>query len=204
MPYYITLLSLVVTGVGFTLFQSGPVEADVISNTATTTKLVEEIANEFEALFTSTDNEETEAISFDTFPGNKTVTPTPSDSAVPGPTEPAPSTPITTPTPAPAIVNKNNYTNGTYSTTVSYRTPDGTYQMNVALTVVDDSVTGTSVAFDSRGARDGYSRRFSNSYQSQVVGKDLSNVQLSRVGGASLTTRAFNNAVSSIKSEAKS
>ncbi len=74
--------------------------------------------------------------------------------------------------------------------------------MNVSVTVNNDEVTASTLSFDADGSRDGYSKRFSGGYQSQVLGKELGNITLSRVGGASLTTAAFNSALSNIKSQA--
>jgi hypothetical protein len=74
----------------------------------------------------------------------------------------------------------------------------------VNLTVADDKITNSSINFDSKGARDGYSKRFSSAYQSAIIGQDLGSASLSRVGGASLTTKAFNSALDSIRSQATS
>jgi hypothetical protein len=74
--------------------------------------------------------------------------------------------------------------------------------MTVGLTVKGDTVTNSTVTYDSEGARSSYSKRFNSGYQSQVIGKDLGSINLSRVSGSSLTTAAFNNALSSIKSQA--
>ncbi len=74
--------------------------------------------------------------------------------------------------------------------------------MNVSVTVQNDKVTGSSISFDAKGADSGYSKRFAGEYQSQVIGKELGSVNLSRVGGASLTTNAYNSALADIKSQA--
>lgn len=74
--------------------------------------------------------------------------------------------------------------------------------MDVSLTVAKDVVSATNITFSGKAARDSYSRRFDKSYASYVVGEDLSTLHLSRVGGASLTTTAFNKAVTNIKSQA--
>ena len=198
MPYIIAVLALVLLGTGYTLFQktdspsldTSPLTITEVSSTTEPFTITADTSNDSD----DSETEENEAKHDDN--------PSPSDSNKPTatPSKPVPAPVVTNPTPAPA--DNNTYTNGTYYTTKSYRTPDGTYQMNVSLTVNNDKVTASTLSFDADGARDGYSKRFSNGYQNQVTGKDLGSVNLSRVGGASLTTNAFNSALSSIKSQA--
>jgi type II secretory pathway pseudopilin PulG len=202
MPYIITVLALIVVGVGFTLFNSN---TEVTKNELTEQSIEateESIENMFGASSTNTEAVDTLPEMLPEVMPEKTTTPTKpqTGSAAPAPT-PSP-TPAPTPAPAPAPVNANDYTNGSYSTQTSFRTPDGTYQMDVTLTVSNDKVTAATVGYDSQGARDGYSKRFSSAYKSAIIGQDLGSASLSRVGGASLTTRAFNNALSSIRTQA--
>ena len=72
--------------------------------------------------------------------------------------------------------------------------------MAVTLSVADGIVTDASVTFD--GQSSGFSNpnheRFNAAYKPEVVGKKLTEVSLSRVGGASLTSKAFNDAVAKI------
>ena len=56
--------------------------------------------------------------------------------------------------------------------------------------------------YDSRES-ERYVSGFESSIKSKVVGKKISDVNLSIVGGASLTTDAFTEAISEIQSEAK-
>jgi hypothetical protein len=203
MPYFITVLALVVMSVGFTLFQSQSAVAEGVQEPPSLEKM-EEMVNALIATNTPviiTDIIEDVSLDEET----STQSETPSQPATPAPSNPAPSAPTpapAAPTPAPAITT--DYRNGTYSAQSSYRTPDGTYQISVNLTVANDKITGSTISFDSRGARDGYSKRFSSSYQSAIIGQDLGSASLTRVGGASLTTRAFNTALDSIRSQATS
>ncbi len=197
MPYFIAVLALVVMSVGFTLFHSSSVAANVSDeplSLATVADSVEAfvatntpaiVSNVFEDEKTSDEPDEQ----------TTTLEQTPIET-------PKPTTPVPKPTPAPVITT--DFRNGSYATQSSYRTPNGTYQISVNLTVVNDKVTNSSVSFDSKGARDSYSKRFSSSYQSALIGQDLGTASLSRVGGASLTTDAFNNAIDSIRSQATS
>lgn len=205
MPYIISVLLLVIVSVGFTLYSSHEqVEgASFTEETASTSPLVvgERVAEGVVAEIFETSDDDTEEENEDE---NNDSTPEKSESYTPPPATEETTTPTTPPaqfstTPsAPA----NTYTNGTYRTSSSYRTPEGTYTMDVTVNVANDLITSAQVSFDSDGARDKYSKRFSDAYQSQVIGKDLESVSLSRVGGASLTTRAFNNALNSIRSQA--
>ena len=99
------------------------------------------------------------------------------------------------PAPTPAVASGQ-----TYSEKVSYLTPARTeHKMNISLTVAAGLVTGASIVYDEgAGFSNGHQERFDNAYKAQVVGKSLENISLSRVGGASLTSEAFNRAVASI------
>jgi hypothetical protein len=203
MPYFITVLALVVLSVGFTLFQSQDEVAEGVTETQSLEKMEEKInaliATNTPAIITDI----VEDVSSDDETSTQPETPSqPTTPATNNPTPSAPTPAPAAPTPAPAITT--DYRNGTYSAQSSYRTPDGTYQISVNLTVANDKITGSTISFDSRGARDGYSKRFSSSYQSAIIGQDLGSASLSRVGGASLTTRAFNTALDSIRSQATS
>jgi hypothetical protein len=77
--------------------------------------------------------------------------------------------------------------------------------MTVSLTLVNDTVTDSTVTFGkSSGTTANYQSRFAADYKSQVVGKSLDSINLSRVGGASLTTKGWNDAQAQIETQAKS
>ena len=116
---------------------------------------------------------------------------------------------------APTTNNENNtdtppatvsstYADGTYRATATYFTPRNTeHEIEVVLTVADDVVTSAEVLYDgSTNAVTPSHQRFDSAYTGEVVGVSLDNVSLSRTGGASLTSEAFNDAVTTIKSEA--
>jgi cytoskeletal protein RodZ len=196
MPYIIAVLLFVVIGAGYALLGKSEQSIEVSSDTVTSNDV---------AVIESSSTPVTLAESDQTKSENTTKS-NESNNTVTAPAKPAETptqnqtpTPVT-PTPAPA--DTNTYKNGTYRTQSSYRTPDGTYQMDVSLTISNDKITASTLSFDADGSRDGYSKRFSSSYQSQIVGKSLEGLSVSRVGGASLTTRAFNTALSSIRSQA--
>jgi hypothetical protein len=95
---------------------------------------------------------------------------------------------------------------GTFTASGTYLTPARTsHTVEVTLTLNDGLVTDTAVSYDNK-ATGTYSNdnqnRFDRAYEAQVVGKSLDAISLSRVGGASLTSTAFNEAVNKIKLEA--
>jgi hypothetical protein len=75
----------------------------------------------------------------------------------------------------------------------------------VTITVSNNKITEASVSqqASSRESRE-YQADFASGYKSQVVGKDIATLQLSRVSGSSLTPRGFNEALNIIRSQAKS
>lgn len=85
-------------------------------------------------------------------------------------------------------------TSSTVSKSLSYRTPsrEGSTTTKFTVTVDGGIVTAASAQYISGDHEDQrYQSRFSNSIASAVVGKKLSDISLDVVGGASLTTEAF-------------
>ncbi len=111
-----------------------------------------------------------------------------------------------TPTPAPA--NDSTYKDGTYTVSADYVAPSrSSHTVDVTLTLADDVVTDVNVEFggdkDVEGSN--YNQgKFVAAYKTLVVGKTLDSISLSRVGGASLTTNAFNEALAEVKTKAQS
>jgi len=103
--------------------------------------------------------------------------------------------------------NTSVYANGTYSASASYITPGrSTHNVNVTLTLANDIITDTKVTFtgDENRTTSGMQSKFTAAYQTLVVGKKIDDLSLSRVGGASLTTGAFNKALEEVKISAQS
>lgn len=97
-----------------------------------------------------------------------------------------------------------NYKNGTYSASESYLTPGGTEAITVTLSVANDRVTSVSVEQNASNHESAdYQDRFAAKYKSKVVGKALSSLNLSRISGASDTTRGLNDALGAIRSKAQ-
>lgn len=107
--------------------------------------------------------------------------------------------------PTTASTSTQAYKDGTYTVTGSYSSPGGTESISVTVTLRNDVITDSTakgLATDSDGAE--YQAKFISGYKSLVVGKSVETVSLSRVSGSSLTSTGFNNALKTIKSQAKS
>ncbi len=129
-------------------------------------------------------------------------------------TTPAATTPETSEPTATVTTEQTNtesvetvYKDGVYTASVSYKSPDrAEHPVTVALTLEGDTVTAGSVSFggEATGASADFQKKFTAAYTAQVVGKSLDSIKLSRVGGASLTTGAWNAAQAEIVAQAKS
>lgn len=101
--------------------------------------------------------------------------------------------------------NASGYKDGDYRATGNYSTSETTETITVNVTLKDGVVTGTS-ATASKIARESkeYAEMFLQNYKSQVVGKKITDIKLSRVSGSSLTSQGFNSAIQTIEAQAKS
>lgn len=98
-----------------------------------------------------------------------------------------------------------NYKNGSYQAVGNYQTPGGSEKITVKVTLGNNGVI-ESVDLErdptTREAEE-YQGKFVSGYKTQVVGKKIDDVRLSRVAGSSLTSDGFNQALESIKEEAR-
>lgn len=156
-----------------------------------------------------------------------TETRTPKEEVLPSETAPAASsvaeTEVTLPTEEPDIslvsglvdlpatadqqhnATVSTFADGSYTTAVSYFTPRRTeHTMDVTLVVADGVITDASILWDGKAEASTPSHRgFADAYQAEVIGQNLETIDLSRVGGASLTSDAFNEAIDTIEAEAR-
>ena len=138
---------------------------------------------------------ETEPETVPTTPAAPTATPVAEASTKPtAPIEPIPSVLTTV------------YKDADYSVSVTYKAPDQLeHGVTVKLTLKGDIVTASDVIFaKAEGATANYQKNFAATYKTQVIGKSLDRINLARVGGASLTSNAWNNAKAQIAAQAKS
>ena len=96
------------------------------------------------------------------------------------------------------------YRDGTYTASSDYSVPRSFENIKVTLTVSNNVVTDSQIV-NSEGDHESaeWQDRFAAAYKSQVVGKKLSEVQLSHVAGASDTAEGFNEALDKIKTQAQ-
>ena len=100
---------------------------------------------------------------------------------------------------------QNTYSNGTYTANASYFTPKRVqHNISVTLTVNNDTITAADVLYDGKEAKTPSHTNFDGAYEQRILGVEIDNLDLARVGGASLTTVAFNEALADIASDASS
>jgi uncharacterized protein with FMN-binding domain len=99
----------------------------------------------------------------------------------------------------------STYKDGTYTKTVNYQIPGGdSNQLTAKITISGDTITAVtaSAKYSEQESRQ-YVNGFESSINSAVKGKKLANTFIGRVGGASLTSGAFNDIVDLVKKDAK-
>lgn len=133
----------------------------------------------------------------------QTTTPA-ADTTTPTTATPTTATTPSTPPAATPVKPSNTYKDGTYNATSSYYVPGGQNSLAVTLTIAGDKITAvkTSSTVDSYESQR-YVDRFNSSISSAVVGKALANAYQGRVGGASLTTSAFDDTLQTVMNNAK-
>ncbi len=103
-------------------------------------------------------------------------------------------------------IQNNTYADGQHTVTTNYIAPgNANHTVTVAFTLNDDKITSSAITYggDSVEVSSGFQKKFTESYETEVIGKKIDDIKLSRVGGASLTTAAFNDAIAKLKIEAK-
>jgi uncharacterized protein with FMN-binding domain len=98
----------------------------------------------------------------------------------------------------------SGYKDGTYSSTITYSVPKGaTNTLAVTLSISGGKITvvDTANTIEDRESQE-YVDSFSSRISSSVVGTTISDAYVGRVGGASLTSNAFNNALDAIMTNA--
>ncbi len=96
-----------------------------------------------------------------------------------------------------------DYTDGTYTESGSYQAPSGTESVDVTLTLADNVITEVSVdgsATDPQAVR--YQSDFIDGISAAVVGKNIDEISVDKVGGSSLTSTGFKEAIAAIKADA--
>ena len=96
------------------------------------------------------------------------------------------------------------YKDGTYSADGNYVSPNGTETVGVQLTLAAGKVTDVQITqHPSNPNTRKFQGQFAGGIAAQVVGRNIEDLNVSKVAGSSLTSGGFNQAVEKIKSEAQ-
>lgn len=104
---------------------------------------------------------------------------------------------------ASAATGDGHYADGRYSAQGAFGTPPSA--LDVTVTLADDVITAVTVtpAATNATARE-YQSRFAPAVPDVVVGRNIDDVHLTRLAGASDTPKCFNDALEKIKQQARS
>ncbi|MFB2596267.1 hypothetical protein ACEXQE_00600 [Herbiconiux sp. P17] len=97
----------------------------------------------------------------------------------------------------------STYTDGTYDATGNYVSPNGKEEVDVSVTLAGDVITAVTVTPEATNPTAiQYQTQFADGIAAVVVGKDIDEIDVSRVAGSSLTSGGFNEAIEAIKADA--
>ena len=103
-----------------------------------------------------------------------------------------------------AASGSSEYQDGTYEADGSYESPAGQESVGVSLTLADGKITAVEVTPKAEHPNSQkFQGEFKDGIASEVVGKSLDEIEVSKVSGSSLTSGGFNQAVETIKTEAQ-
>lgn len=199
MPFVVVILAIIAVVGGAVFFFRNEANAPVVEVVPIT-----QVATTTEPPSVPTTTPEVPVVATGSTPVATNTTPTTPPSNPPTtqakPTTPAPTAPTTpTPTPAPVVTAP---TPKTLTSKIDYRTPSGAgTSITVTMTLEGTTVTAVDSTYTGNSTDKSYQNRFDGAYKSQVIGQKLGDVSLARVGGASLTSKAFNEAVKQIISQ---
>ena len=133
--------------------------------------------------------------------GNKETTDTSSTASTESTASASPEASTSTTTDS---TSTTSFKDGSYNATGSYQTPGGRESIGVQVTLANGVITDASVTQQGKTSEaEEYQAAFAAGFKSQVVGKKIDEVSLSRVAGSSLTPAGFNNAIDDIETQAK-
>jgi uncharacterized protein with FMN-binding domain len=99
--------------------------------------------------------------------------------------------------------NASTYKDGSYKETGNYQSPSGASSVQVKVTLKSNVVTAVTVTPDATNPTSkAYQNAFVSGISTEVVGKKLNQLNVSKVSGSSLTSQGFNDAISKIKTDA--
>lgn len=96
------------------------------------------------------------------------------------------------------------YQDGTYNADGTYVSPNGTETVGVELTLTSGKVTAVNITqHPSNPNTRKFQGEFAGGIAAQIVGKNIDELNVSKVAGSSLTSGGFSQAVEKIKAEAQ-
>ncbi len=97
------------------------------------------------------------------------------------------------------------YKDGTYSAPGTYDSPGGTEKIKVTLTLSKNVITAMKVVtVNADPTARAYEQQFEGGIAAVTVGKNINSLNIGVVAGSSLTSLGFNQALATIKADAKS
>ncbi len=103
------------------------------------------------------------------------------------------------------IMSQSVYQDGEYSAQGNYVSPGGPREVNVTVSLTDGVITDAAFegsATDPNSVR--FQGEFADNFRTEVVGRNIDDVSLTKVSGSSLTPKGFMDALEKIKAEAQS
>ncbi len=106
---------------------------------------------------------------------------------------------------ADSTTSNATYKDGTYTAPGTYNSPGGQERISVTLTLSKNIITAIKVVtVKADPTATGYEQLFEGGIAAVTVGKNINTLNIGAVAGSSLTSQGFNNALATIKADAKS
>jgi len=104
-----------------------------------------------------------------------------------------------------STITPGSYKDGTYTATQSYSVPHGdTNTMKVTVTISSGKITSVTTSDDYTDRESAmYIQSFESNVSSVMTGQSMGSMMQSRIGGASLTSSAFYDALDTIATQAQ-
>lgn len=97
------------------------------------------------------------------------------------------------------------YKDGAYNINLDYPAPGGhTENMDFVMTITNDRLTNLEIKYvASNKESEQWQGRFAKKIKGEVLNEEINNISPARIGGASLTTTAFNEALKQAQTQAQ-
>ena len=108
------------------------------------------------------------------------------------------------PAAAASSASGTSFTDGDYSATGAYNSPGGQSEIEVRLTLKSGVVTALTVVPKAENpTAKTYEQQFASGVDALVIGKKLTDLNVTTVSGSSLTSQGFDAAIATIEAKAK-